>query len=143
MESEGESPREQDSKAVIKSGERWTDSTLCVERPECQLTQPGALTGDKGLGSDVVPAHSWHSESAWFFCSFAAQLLGHSACRNKWLLGESPQLDLGRKEHDYWFNIHHLRMGEPVAHPGTRSQGFNAGSVYIVWLIPQDLRLIF
>lgn len=39
---------------------------------------------------------------------------------------------------DYWINVYHLRMGEPVAHLGTRSQDFNAGSVCIVWLLPQD-----
>lgn len=32
---QGEFPRDQDNKAVIRSGEGWTDSTLSVERPEC------------------------------------------------------------------------------------------------------------
>lgn len=59
-----------------------------------ELIQPGGFTGDKGLGSDIVPVHSWHSESAWSILCFAPLQHNCEAIHHAetWLPGESPQL---------------------------------------------------
>lgn len=71
---EGDSlPESRVTSNQCKSEETW--SAHCREARVLGLTKPGALTGAKGLGSLMAPAHSWHSESTcslFYFCSFKA-----------------------------------------------------------------------